>query len=300
MSIASMTGFARSNGSLQTAEENINWMWEIKTVNGKSFDMKTKLPTGYEDLAMVIKNTAASYINRGSISAMLEINSETNAKKVKIDTDLLQKLTEEALTLSEKYSGKIAQPRASELMSLRGVIELEDTQLSESEKETLRDKILADFADLCSRLRQDRESEGKKIKVALEAILDKITTIVANIEQAADSLPEKIKEKLQEMLKQYTADVQINEDRMAQEIVFLVTRADIREEIDRLKAHIKTATQLLNSDEAVGRRLDFLCQELNREANTTCSKSADIAITDWGMELKSLIEQFREQVQNIE
>ena len=275
MSIASMTGFARSNGSLQTAEENINWMWEIKTVNGKSFDMKTKLPSGYEDLAMVIKNTAASYINRGSVSAMLEINSETNAKKVKIDTDLLQKLTEEALALSEKYSGKIAQPRASELMALRGVIELEDAQLSENEAVVLRGKILADFADLCDRLRQDRENEGKKIKVALEAILDKITAIVANIEQAADILPEKIKEKLQEMLKQYTADVQISEDRMAQEIV-------------------------LNSNEAVGRRLDFLCQELNREANTTCSKSADIAITDWGMELKSLIEQFREQVQNIE
>ncbi len=300
MSIASMTGFARSNGSLQTAEENINWMWEIKTVNGKSFDMKTKLPSGYEDLAMAIKNIAASYINRGSVSAMLEINSETNAKKVKIDADLLQKLTEEALVLSEKYSGKIAQPRASELMSLRGVIELEEAQLSESEKETLRDKILADFTDLCSKLKEDRENEGQKIKSALETILNKITIIVADIEKTADALPAKIKEKLHEMLKQYAADVQVSEDRIAQEIVFLVTRADIREEIDRLKAHIKTAGQLLNSGEAVGRRLDFLCQELNREANTTCSKSADIAITDWGMELKSLIEQFREQVQNIE
>ena len=102
------------------------------------------------------------------------------------------------------------------------------------------------------------------------------------------------------MLQQYAQDVEISEDRLAQEIVFLVTKADIREEIDRLKAHIKSAEQMLETDEAVGRKLDFLCQELNREANTTCSKAADIMITDWGMELKALIEQFREQVQNIE
>ena len=127
-----------------------------------------------------------------------------------------------------------------------------------------------------------------------------IAEVTAKIEKLADGLPEKIKDKLKEMLAQYAKDVEISEDRLAQEIVFLVTKADIREEIDRLKAHIKSAEQLLTAEEAVGRKLDFLCQELNREANTTCSKACDIAITNLGMELKALIEQFREQVQNIE
>ena len=153
---------------------------------------------------------------------------------------------------------------------------------------------------MCQKLKQERQKEGTKIKTALLSILHNIATIVAKIEKTAEMLPEKIKGKLTELLQQYAQDVEINEDRLAQEIVFLVTKADIREEIDRLKAHIKSAEQMLETDEAVGRKLDFLCQELNREANTTCSKAADIMITDWGMELKALIEQFREQVQNIE
>ena len=142
--------------------------------------------------------------------------------------------------------------------------------------------------------------EGEKIKNALGTILEKINEITLNIEKIFETLPEKLKEKLLAQIKSVSDDISISEDRLAQEIVLMVTRADIKEEIDRLKTHIKSAYNLLESDEAVGRRLDFLCQELNREANTTCSKASDIAITNMGMELKALIEQFREQVQNIE
>ena len=124
--------------------------------------------------------------------------------------------------------------------------------------------------------------------------------MVKNIENIAEQLPLKLKEKLDTQLQQYAKDININEERIAQEIVLLVTRADIREEVDRLKTHIKSAYSLLEAKDAVGRRLDFLCQELNREANTTCSKATDILVTNLGMELKALIEQFREQVQNIE
>ena len=130
--------------------------------------------------------------------------------------------------------------------------------------------------------------------------MEKISAIVQRLEDIANSQPEKIKKKLDEQIKQWLGDANINEDRLAQEVVLYVTRADVREEIDRLKAHIQTAAELLNSSEAVGRRLDFLCQELNREANTTCSKSSDVEQTALGMELKALIEQFREQIQNIE
>ena len=144
------------------------------------------------------------------------------------------------------------------------------------------------------------KKEGDKIRLVLKDILSNIELVVRDVENLAIGLPCKLKERLNSLLKQYNGDISVTEDRIAQEIVLLITRADIKEEIDRLKTHIKSAYVLLESKDAVGRRLDFLCQELNREANTTCSKAADIAITNLGMELKALIEQFREQVQNIE
>lgn len=300
MSIASMTGFARVNGNLQTGEKNISWIWEIKSVNGKSLDVKFRLPNGYDDMALKLKTKALEYLNRGSVGVYLEMDDETIAKKIKIDETLLKSLTERAITLNEEYGDKIARPSAAEILALKGVVEVEENMLSEEEQQEVRKKLEEDFELLCQKLKQERQKEGTKIKTALLSILHNIATIVAKIEKTAEMLPEKIKGKLTELLQQYAQDVEINEDRLAQEIVFLVTKADIREEIDRLKAHIKSAEQMLETDEAVGRKLDFLCQELNREANTTCSKAADIMITDWGMELKALIEQFREQVQNIE
>ena len=150
-------------------------------------------------------------------------------------------------------------------------------------------------------MQQDRQAEGEKMKAALLDILDKIANIVAKVEGIAESQPERLKEKLlAQIASLLEPSNQISEERLAQEVALYVAKADIREEIDRLKAHLVTAQNLLNSGEAVGRRLDFLCQELNREANTTCSKSSEIDLTNLGMSLKTLIEQFREQVQNIE
>ena len=186
------------------------------------------------------------------------------------------------------------------MLNLRGVIEIEESKLSDEQEAELKQKMLADFRLLCQNLRQDRTAEGQKVAGALENILEQIAQRVEKIESIAVALPDKLRQKLNEQIAQYAQDVTISEDRIAQEVVLLVTKADIREEIDRLKAHIKAARELLRRDDAVGRRLDFLCQELNREANTTCSKSTDIEITNLAMDLKVLIEQFREQVQNIE
>ena len=173
--------------------------------------------------------------------------------------------------------------------------------MSEDEESRLLEDLKEGFVNACNRLLQDRRAEGEKIARALTDILDKIAIRVEKIEIVAEILPQKLKERLKGQIKELLdADCQISEDRLVQEVCLYVARADIREEIDRLKAHVKTARQLLSSGEAVGRRLDFLCQELNREANTTCSKSCDIEITNLGMELKMLIEQFREQVQNME
>ena len=299
MSIASMTGFARTNGNISLGQNNIAWTWEIKSVNGKSLDLKLRLPSGFDDMSLTLKNKASEILNRGSVSAFLELTTENLSKNIKIDEKLLEDLTLQAVALCQKHP-EIAMATAGELLSQRGVVEQDENTLSDEDLLTLKEKILADFISTCQKLQYDRQKEGEKIKNALGIILEKINNITLNIEKIFETLPEKLKEKLLAQIKSVSDDISISEDRLAQEIVLMVTRADIKEEIDRLKTHIKSAYNLLESDEAVGRRLDFLCQELNREANTTCSKASDIAITNMGMELKALIEQFREQVQNIE
>ena len=192
-------------------------------------------------------------------------------------------------------------PSPGEILSIRGVVETAENKLSEEEEILLIEDVKKGFEFVCEKLLLDRRAEGEKIGSALTDILDKIAERVGKIEVIAEILPQKLKERLNRFIKELlSADSQISEDRLVQGVCLYVARADIREEVDRLKAHIKTARHLLESGEAVGRRLDFLCQELNREANTTCSKSCDIEITNLGMELKTLIEQFREQVQNVE
>ena len=300
MNIASMTGFARVQGSFQTADENISWVWEVKSVNNKSLDVKLKLPFGFEEQSLLYKAKAAEFLTRGSVSAFLEIEHEKQIKKIKIDEDLLQQLAQKAVALTEQFSGKLTASSAAELLAQRGVVEFEESEMNEEEQASLSETLMKGFADACQKLQEDRRKEGEKIAQALQSILDKITVIVTRVEEISIGLPQKLKEKLATQVKELAGDVALSEDRLAQEVVLLVTRADIREEIDRLKTHIKSAEALLGSKEAVGRRLDFLCQELNREANTTCSKAMDIELTNLGMELKALIEQFREQVQNIE
>ncbi|MCQ2740849.1 MAG: YicC family protein [Alphaproteobacteria bacterium] len=300
MTITSMTGFARVQGNFQTTDKSATWVWEIKSVNNKNLDIKLKLPFGYEEQSLQYKTEAAEILTRGSISAFLEITQDTQHKKVKIDEDLLCQLTRKAIELNEKFPGQLAPSSAAELLSQRGVIDFEDSTLTEEERKNFNEILLRGFIDACQKLQEDRRKEGEKIGSALQAILNKISAIVTEIEKIAADLPQKLKEKLENQIQELTTNLPVSEDRLAQEIVLLVTRADIREEIDRLKTHIKSAENLLQSKEAVGRRLDFLCQELNREANTTCSKAMDISLTNYGMDLKALIEPFREQVQNIE
>ncbi len=298
MTIASMTGFARASGELQTDLKNISWLFEVKSVNGKALDIKTKLPAAYDDLSFEFKRVAAQHLQRGSVSIYLEIKSKETDVRLQVNDALLTAFLDKAVEIYRGNTDEIAKPRSSDLLRMPGVVE--SVSSSEEDEALLRKKLLEDFEKLCRKLQDDRRVEGAKIKEALSAILGKISMITDKIEKIAEEQPAKIKEKLEKQIKQWVNPADVSEDRLAQEVVFYITRADIREEVDRLKAHVKTAEQLLNSSEAVGRRLDFLCQELNREANTICSKSSDAALTTLGMELKALIEQFREQVQNIE
>lgn len=300
MSIASMTGFARTNGNLSFAEHNISWTWEIKSVNGKSLDLKYRLPPSFEDIGIRLKPLANQFLQRGSISAFLEISFEKCNKKIKINDELLAELIAKSVAICDSSSGKISYPSSAEILNLKGVIELEENPIAEEDLDSLKQQLLTSFSECCQSLQSNRRAEGEKIKQALLSILVSIENTTSQIEQISHTLPQKLKEKLTAQISQYSEDINISEERLAQEVVLLITRADIKEEIDRLKTHIKSAREYLNSTDAIGRRLDFLCQELNREANTTCSKACDIAITNFGMELKAQIEQFREQVQNIE
>ena len=294
-----MTGFARQNGEFAIGKQSFNWYFELKSVNGKSLDVKIKTPYWLENLGIPLRNLASKNFVRGNVSAYLDISSSKDGKKLKIDEELLEAVAAKAVEIYSNWSDKFAKPSVSELMSVKGVLEIDEQELSEEEQESLQGALLASFEKACFSLQNDRRNEGEKIQAALLEIIKKIGDIVAKIENKATDLPNMLKDKLTNQVKMLS-DVPVSEDRLAQEIVILATKADIREEIDRLKAHLKTAEELLNSNEAVGRRLDFLCQELNREANTTCSKACDIELTNWGMNLKTLIEQFREQVQNIE
>lgn len=301
MHIASMTGFARVEGKADLANLKYDWAFEIKSVNGKNLDIKFKLPSFLDSLSLELKEIAAGYFSRGSISVFLELNSQLLDKQPQVNVDLLHQLAEAAVDVSSRYGDKFRAPSLGELLALPQVVEFVDKRLDETQLEALKKALKDSFMNACEKLQEARLAEGDKIKGALLDIGAKINKVVAQIEVLFDKLPQKIKEGLQSRVAELSGDLPpISEERLAQEIVLYVTRADIREEIDRLKAHMKTFSELLKASQPAGRRLDFLCQELNREANTTCSKSMDITLTNLGMELKALIEQLREQVQNME
>ncbi len=301
MYLSSMTGFARENGEMTFNGINYVWFWELKSVNGKAFDLKTKLPAAWENLSVTVKNLAAGYFSRGSISAFLEVKSSGGDQNIKINEKILNELMDFTLKIYQTSPEAWERPSLTDLLNLRGVVENEEKILNDKEQAALEKELLASFTEVCAKMRKDRENEGEKIKAALLAIIDKISDKVEKIAVIAAEQPPKLKEKLQQQINNLLGDgVPVSEDRLAQEVVLYVTRADVREEIDRLRAHIKTARELLDNGGTVGRRLDFLCQELNREANTTGSKSMNIGQTNLVMDLKALIEQLREQVQNIE
>lgn len=295
MNIFSMTGFARTSGHCELGETSFDWTCELKSVNAKNFDFKIKLPYEMEQFSNSFKSTAQKYFDRGTFSAYIELCFEKNSKNIKVNQELLDML----LNIASQMK-KVAQPTAGELLAIPGVVEQENFSFDEEKIAQIANVLQSGFEDCCKKLQNSRLTEGEKIGVALNVLLQKIKVIVDKIEVIAQKEPQKIAEHLKKQINDFLAENTVSEERLAQEIVFLVNRADIREEIDRLKTHITTAEELLSQGKNVGRRLDFLCQEFNREANTTCSKAWEVEIVNLAMELKTIIEQLREQVQNVE
>jgi uncharacterized protein (TIGR00255 family) len=296
LTLSSMTGFARAEGVFA----DWRWSWEVKSVNGRSLDIRVRMPYGHERLELAVREAASKRFKRGSLNMVLNLARESNAETdaaYQVNGELLAHL----IAVAREHMPADAPVEIETLMNVRGVIEKVEEAESESDEAARHAAILKGLGEALDALAENRRTEGAKLDAILGGQLDGITGIVAAAAASESLRPEAKKAwlagKLQELL---DADPPVTEERLAQELALLATKGDVTEELDRLGAHIEAARALMAEDGAVGRRLDFLCQELNREANTVCSKSGDVDLTKHGLELKALIEQFREQVQNVE
>ena len=289
-----MTGFARAEGEAA----GISWIWEIRSVNGRSLDLRLRLAPGFDSLEPQLRSLLAQRFRRGNFSASLAV-ARTKTATFRVNREALVQLVALMNDLAKEVEA--APPRLDGLLALRGVVETVEDDEDDAVVEQRNLAVLGGWATVLDRLSVARANEGARLAVSLRSQVEEMTRLTKAAEESAAAQPAAIRERLQTMLAGLADLVPgMMEERVAQEMALLVARSDIREEIDRLHAHLDQAAELLNQGEAIGRRLDFLCQELNREANTLCSKSADIELTRIGLALKATAEQFREQVQNIE
>jgi uncharacterized protein (TIGR00255 family) len=288
-----MTGFARAEGEGQ----GISWIWELKSVNGRTLDLRLRLAPGFDALEPQLRAALAERCRRGNVAATLTVN-RLQPTAIRVNREMLGQI----VGLLQELTGEIeaAPPRLDGLIGIRGIIETVDED-PEPVVEARRAAVFEGWSVALDRLAVARAAEGSRLMALLSAQRAELAVLVEAASACAAAQPAAIRARLETLLGELQGLAPtMPEERVAQELAMLVTRADVREELDRLRAHIAQAGDLLARGEAVGRQLDFLCQELNREANTLCSKSADIELTRIGLALKAAIEQFREQVQNLE
>lgn len=295
MTLASMTGFARVTG----AEGVWRWVWELKTVNAKSLDIRFRLPPGRDALEPALRAAAAKALQRGNLSANLSLSREGAPLAVRINEDVLAAVLAAANELSRKV--EMQPPRLDGLLSIKGVMETLEPEETEAEREALNAALASSFETALYELAANRAREGAAIGSVLSDRVSEIERLSGEAEAHPSRTLEAIRARLAAQVAELLAATsKLDPERLHQEAALLAVRADIREEIDRLTAHVAAARALLATGGAVGRKLDFLAQEFNREANTLCSKSNDAAVGTIGLALKSAVDQFREQVQNLE
>lgn len=295
MSLASMTGFARAEG----ASGSLAWTWELKSVNGKNLDVRARLPNGFDELDTALRAAASQRLQRGHLSAVLQVSRATADQDVQINEPVLAALLE----VSRRHAGApgTAPARLDGLLAQRGVVELVERHENDEAREDQNAVLLAGFDDVLDRLAQSRAAEGARIEDVLRGLIDQIAGLAAAASARAAERSLGMRERLLAQIGEFAGEVPaLSEDRLAQEVALLLVRADVTEEIDRIAAHVAAARDLLAEGGAVGRQLDFLCQEFGREANTVCSKAGDVALSQIGIDLKVAIDRLREQVQNIE
>ncbi len=294
MPLNSMTGFARLDGS----SGGNRFAWELRSVNGRGLDLRLRLPPGFDAVEAVVRRTASAALARGNVSITLTVTRETSSQTFRIDEGLLAALIDTA----RRYAGTpgIRDASLDGLLAVRGVVDVVEAAPDEAAARTFEAELIAAFSRALADFQASRASEGVALARILGDQVDEIARLVAEAEALPARTPEAIRDRLEEQLAVLLAREDIDPQRLHVEAALIATRADVREEIDRLKAHIAQARELLAGDAAVGRRLDFLAQEFNRESNTLCSKSNDTALTRIGLALKAVVDQFKEQVQNVE
>ena len=295
MALSSMTGFARSHG----VSGSYAWSWETKSVNAKGLELRLRLPPGFDAVEIPVRTKAAEMLSRGNVYATLSVSREGAAPVVRINEPVLNAILNAVGQLSGRVDAE--KPRLDGLLALKGVVDVTDAEQSEEEKAAAEDAIVKGFVQGLKGLVDMRRHEGEAIGRVLSARLDEMAALAQRADAAPGRQPDAVKRKLAEQVAVLLeTSGRFDADRLHQEAILLAAKADIREELDRLAAHVAQARKLMNGGGAIGRRLDFLSQELNRETNTLCAKSNDVELTNIGLELKSVVEQFREQVQNLE
>lgn len=295
-SVASMTGFARA----EMGEGDRRWSWEIRSVNGRSLDLRLRLPAGCEALEPQLRQAVPERCRRGNISIQLEAARQgLPQSRYRINRAALDQVVEAAKDLGMLVDAE--RPRLDGLLALPGVVERIEEEESEEARDARLALLLKGFGEALDGLVRMRAEEGARLaRIVLEQ-LGEIDRLVGRARKLAAAQPEAQKARFRQQVGELLAQMPaLSEDRLAQEFALLIAKSDVREELDRLAAHIEACRALVEGGGAIGRKLDFLCQELNREANTICSKSADLDLTAVGLDLKAVVEQLREQVQNIE
>ncbi|MBF0334889.1 MAG: YicC family protein [Alphaproteobacteria bacterium] len=291
-----MTGFARVQGH----DGAVAWTWELKSVNGRGLDLRCRLAPGWDALEPAAREAIGKRFKRGSLNVALAVTHSAESGAVRVNEAVLAMLVDRANALV-RDNPHLAPARVDGLLALRGVIETSDALEDEATRQSRERVVLASFAQAVDALAAMRDAEGRRLAEVLGAQLDRISELAARAEQSATMRPEAIGERLRaQVAALIDAAPSLSDERLMQEAALLAAKGDVREELDRLIAHVTAAREMLDEGGAIGRRLDFLCQEFNREANTLCSKAAEVELTRIGLELKAVIEQFREQVQNIE
>lgn len=295
MALSSMTGFARSHGT----SGPYAFEWELKSVNAKGFDFRMRLPSGWDDIEPLARKSATERLSRGTVYANLTVKRADAAGSVRINEDVLATIVKLSADVAARTGA--TPPSVDGLLGIKGVIEVAEPVTDEAEEQAARQAVIASFEQALAALADMRKREGTTLGQVLAQRMDEIEALSKAAEAAPGRRPDAIKARLAEQIALLLeTSERFDPDRLHQEALLIAAKADIREELDRIASHVTQARELLAKGGAVGRRLDFLAQEFNREVNTCCSKSNDLELTNTGMQMKNVVEQFREQVQNLE
>jgi uncharacterized protein (TIGR00255 family) len=294
MTISGMTGFARAEGE----HAGQRWIWELRSVNGRGLDLKLRLPPGFDALEPQARAAANAKFKRGSVQASLNLARDPGAPPpIKIDLALVERLLE----AGESFEGRVKKPSWDGLLAVRGVVQSEDAaELSEAERAAFEAALIAGFNTALDGLADARQGEGRALAAMFSEAADRMDALIAAARTSASAAPAAALERIRQRLETLAPELTIDPTRLAQEAAIAATRADVQEELERLAAHALELRTLITKPEPAGRRLDFLSQELTREANTLCSKSADLELTRIGLDLKTVVDQIKEQAANVE